>query len=510
MAGRNNTGLPQAPPKTIIQHGPNLGNVELADSYLRIKQNFDAVYESLQNVLVVAKSQAFTPNQLDVIQKNLQATGTHPLNLTGLIPLNDINAVQFVGTHAQRITKQASTYSVGTLWFETDRTTLYTVLQLSGTSRWVWEGGVYSSAIANRPSDLGPFDAGFLFYATDTYVTYRWSGTTWVLKGDVGVMFADTHTNRSTFTPANYPIGAEYFETDRTVIYRNNGSAWVYIGGQMRNTFANRPIDLGTPDAGFAFYATDTHANYYWDGSSWVLVPSVTSLNTLSGDLTLVAGTGITITPGANNLTFTANGSNGAGVASLNLLTGNINIVAGTNVTLGVGNNNIIINAAGGNNGSGVTSVNTLTGVIGIISANAAELQLSTGNNNITLGAADSWNNATVALAASNDASPSPSTAACRWVRRGKTILFQIYWTGTIASNSQEFKFAVPANFNTTLTYQTVAVWVTGFANNSAILPSACALVPGSPNLIFIRGTTNYLASANAYTIIIGGSYEGA
>jgi len=301
MAGRNNTGLP-----SIIQRGPDMGNVPLADSYLRIKQNIDAIYRSLENVLVAAVPNTLSKPQLDLIQKELQAAGSNPLNLTGLIPINNLRAIQFTGTHSQRKQRfQAATYPVGTLFFETDRTVLYTVLKPGSTNQWYYETGIMSAAFANRPADLGTPDAGFLFYATDQSITYRWTGAAWVIKGEVGTIFADTHAAKAGYTPADYPVNSEYFETDRTSLYRNTGAAWVFMVGLMRAAFASRPSDLGTSDAGFQFYATDTFTLYYWTGSAWVAVPSVNTLNTLTGDITIAAGTNISIAQNNNTKVIT-------------------------------------------------------------------------------------------------------------------------------------------------------------------------------------------------------------
>ncbi len=509
MAGRNNTHFGTTAP-VLVQRGPDMGNVPQTDSYLRTKQNFDSIYESLDNIVRVIAPTTVSQEQLDVIQKALQANGENPLNLTGLIPLNNLRSVQFIGTHAQRINKQASTYPIGTLWFETDRTTLYTVLSISGAQRWVWEAGIYSSAFANRPTDLGTFDAGFLFYATDIFLTYRWSGSGWVLKGEVGVMFSGSHAARAGFTPANYPIGATYFEDNRTVIYRNNGTAWVYIGGEYRALFASRPADLVTTDAGFAFYATDTFNSYYWDGSSWVLVPRVNSLNTLTGALTLVAGNNVTVTPDANNgtITIAANANGGGGVTTLNTLVGNVNIVAGANIGVSVGNNNIMISASGGGNGvAGVATLNTLTGNLNIVAGNNATVLV--GNNNITVDSIfpqDSWNNFSPSVTCSGGV-VSTGVGEYGWVTMpNKTVNVRYFWQGTISANSMSLGFSLPTPARNLTQYQTVAIsYISGVTGRA--VAAVTAQVDDSSNSIIVRAVADFPANSN-FVIIMEGPYE--
>lgn len=294
MAGRNNTFFP-TPPPSIVQRGPDMGNVPTADAYLRTKQNFDAIYGTLDNIVKIIAPTSVSKAQLDVIQKALQAQGSNPLNLTGLVPLSNLGAVQLIGTHAKRKTIQPSTFAVGTLWYETDHTVLYTVLQISGGSRWQYETGIYSAAFASRPADLGTYDSGFLFYATDLAVTYRWTGAAWFIKGELGVTLGDTHANRNANFAANaYPTGTTFFETDRTVVYRDNGANnWAYMDGTMRGNIADRPATLGAADVGFQFWALDTQKGSYWNGNNWI------------GLGQLLAGNNITLTPDAANGTIT-------------------------------------------------------------------------------------------------------------------------------------------------------------------------------------------------------------
>jgi hypothetical protein len=85
----------------------------------------------------------------------------------------------FVGTHAERLTAPAGAYPVGTRFWETDRTSMYLVQIVASAAVWRWIGGRMFDTYANRPTDLGMNDAGFLFHATDYSHTLMWGGAAW-------------------------------------------------------------------------------------------------------------------------------------------------------------------------------------------------------------------------------------------------------------------------------------------------------------------------------------------
>lgn len=68
----------------------------------------------------------------------------------------------------------------------------------------------------------------------------------------------------------------------------------------------------------------------------------VSSLNTLTGALVLVAGSGISVTPAGSNITIAATGT---GVTSLNSLTGGLTLVGSTNITITPSGNTLSISA---------------------------------------------------------------------------------------------------------------------------------------------------------------------
>lgn len=108
--------------------------------------------------------------------------GTPVRPLTGLdIPAGGVISA-IVETHANRIGRYyATAYDVGSLYYETDRNSLYQVQIPGGVKTWVWISGLMIDSFASRPSDLSTNDEGFNFLATDTDAAYsfRWDGSTW-------------------------------------------------------------------------------------------------------------------------------------------------------------------------------------------------------------------------------------------------------------------------------------------------------------------------------------------
>ena len=81
------------------------------------------------------------------------------------------------GTHALK--PGPAVPVTGSLYYETDRTVLYQTLLHFSTPIWQYVAGGMVGTLAGLPTDLGTADAGFLYYATDYYHLYRWSGAAW-------------------------------------------------------------------------------------------------------------------------------------------------------------------------------------------------------------------------------------------------------------------------------------------------------------------------------------------
>src|SRR5882724_7957943 len=86
------------------------------------------------------------------------------------------NAPQFFFTdHATRTQLNPQNVSVGTVFYETDRTTAY----ISDGSNWLYFAGSFSTTLMALPSDLTVNDAGFLANVTDYNHLLQWNGSMW-------------------------------------------------------------------------------------------------------------------------------------------------------------------------------------------------------------------------------------------------------------------------------------------------------------------------------------------
>ena len=96
--------------------------------------------------------------------------------------LNIGTRIYLEGTHADRIDDKndPAQYRPGTWFYETDRTVLYQVRIVGSDPVWVYVAGTMRGlAVTDKPTDLGTYDTGFLFYAADYAHTWRWTGSTW-------------------------------------------------------------------------------------------------------------------------------------------------------------------------------------------------------------------------------------------------------------------------------------------------------------------------------------------
>jgi hypothetical protein len=123
-------------------------------------------------------------------------------------------------------------YADGSLFFETDRTVGLIKRTRNGVQQWWYEFGTYRAPYAKRPTDLGSSDAGFLFYATDRTITFRWSGTVWNYESG-----AQRDTLANIVTPSANEGGYLYFATDYEHLFRWSGTAWVFAPGDMGSDY---------------------------------------------------------------------------------------------------------------------------------------------------------------------------------------------------------------------------------------------------------------------------------
>ena len=183
-----------------------------------------------------------------------------------------LNQMVMVGTHAERLVKPAGGYTLGTLFYETDRAAFYQVQLVSAVRAWVLAMCRPLRTSDSEPGDLGTNDVGFTWFDQVDGVTLRWSGGAWnYYLGS----YVNTFANRP--DPALADRGFLFIASDRgDHVWRKTGDVWVLVegmGGPTRGTLANITTSLGTDDEGYVYHATDFDRTYRWSGSAWADVP---------------------------------------------------------------------------------------------------------------------------------------------------------------------------------------------------------------------------------------------
>jgi len=86
--------------------------------------------------------------------------------------LRSKSAQFFFGSHAQRANLNAARYPNGSVFFESDRTVFYVIIN----GVWTYLTGSMATDQNDLPGDLGTADAGFLVYITDYNHQLTWNG----------------------------------------------------------------------------------------------------------------------------------------------------------------------------------------------------------------------------------------------------------------------------------------------------------------------------------------------
>lgn len=231
-------------------------------------------------------------NSLQSTKKTL-ISATVPDPLTPLTP-SLISAIigpgssglAITGTHAIRLsTYPASSYQVGTIFYETDRMVEYVISNSTGTNQWVYAAGMFATTFAGRPTDLGANDAGFLLWITVQNHVFRWSGAAWA--------FTDSGSGYITgFVAA--PPGTGWQLCD--------GTATDYVvisGADLALTAFTTPDEITTPGVFHKSAAAYTGA---------INAASAPGISGSVGNITATnnaTGTGITANLAATNVTVT-------------------------------------------------------------------------------------------------------------------------------------------------------------------------------------------------------------
>ena len=137
-------------------------------------------------------------------------------------------------THANRLANYPpANYAIGQLFWETDRTVFYLVVDNSGTHAWEYSAGIYGAVFINRPSDLTTsateIDRGFLFRGREYGVLERFDGTNWNFVSGTGEgPFVALAGMASVFTGPEE--GYTFFDTDYHHWWLWNGAGWQLVG----------------------------------------------------------------------------------------------------------------------------------------------------------------------------------------------------------------------------------------------------------------------------------------
>jgi uncharacterized protein (DUF2345 family) len=170
-----------------------------------------------------------------------------------------------------------------------------------------------------------------------------------------------------TITLSSTALGGTVFSVGLSMpnIFSVSGSPVTSVGvlgvsleSQTANAFWSGPVSGAASAPTFRaisildLFGADgsTETRFLSEAGSW-LTPAtgssgVTSLNSLTGGLSITAGSNITVTPSGNTIEIAASG--GSGVSSLNSLTGALSITAGANITVTPSGSSVEISAAGG------------------------------------------------------------------------------------------------------------------------------------------------------------------
>lgn len=245
------------------------------------------------------------------IQQALQIGGSKPLSLFSLPGSgggSGIAGTAAYGTHAERNMLNIATLSLGTVFFETDRGSLYQVENVSSTLEWVYMVGCMLGTFDpdTRPSDLTTTDEGFQFYAADTTVLYAWDGASWYLRAQAAP-FSGTLDPDTKPTLGSEDTGFLFYATDFNRVYAWGGAAWGDAPGEDDRLyvvdFADTPEHAGWAlcDGGTADMSTAA------GGTTSVSIPDLTSDNRFRRANTSVGGVGGDAVNHTHDVTVTNN-----------------------------------------------------------------------------------------------------------------------------------------------------------------------------------------------------------
>lgn len=292
----------------ITSTGPALGNVPTPDSYLRLKLNIDGLKAQIAALQAAgSQSASFTAQQLQQLQKALQANGSNPLNLTalagqtlqpqqGLIP--SVLTLAASGTDGQLVfyrnavwrfsasthkwtpitstilldyeynlgSYNPSKYAPGTIFISISTGVSFIEEDTSTGSQWVplysetvayphvdrYSAGTATSTAANSvytivptsgPGFLPEMVGGQIWFNNAIYPISSYNNGSLLLGANAGNQNNQNYVFE--FPSINYPRGALFYETDRTVLYvASDANGNVSVAGNNITKLSGIPFDV--------------------------------------------------------------------------------------------------------------------------------------------------------------------------------------------------------------------------------------------------------------------------
>ena len=171
----------------------NIEDLKTPDRLERVLRQFSNAIDYASKIPALPDTSKLAELLATPIRDQLQATGIAPLNLQSLLPSIGTGTI-IVDTHANRLAiYNLNSYPVGTLFYETDRTVIYVIINSSGTLVWLFVAGSGpmrgTLSPDTKPTDIGANDVNFRFYSTDYGNEYRWDGSVWLLTSFPGPGF---------------------------------------------------------------------------------------------------------------------------------------------------------------------------------------------------------------------------------------------------------------------------------------------------------------------------------
>jgi hypothetical protein len=198
------------------------------------------------------------------------------------------SAAVLAGSHGLRLGLVVTALPVGTVFLETDRNAVYTILAngLLNANTWNYISGEYADVFANRPTDLGPFDLGFIFTAIDVHFSERWAnGWTYYAGVAQGSLF---QMNALPLIAAEN--GLLFAETTYGHLYVWSGTSWAFAPGDSGAGY----IVFGPEPLGGIWYPCNG-ASYSISAGNGGLTTVVTP--NITGTLAALYGGGYNVNP---------------------------------------------------------------------------------------------------------------------------------------------------------------------------------------------------------------------